>query len=80
MDLLPGFTEYFHGLTSHLRARVWGFTLPYSRRCHASDPQSLHALCSRELANLTLRLIRGWIPGCRKSTTLKAASGSIASA
>ncbi|HHZ6227949.1 TPA: type VI secretion system membrane subunit TssM [Escherichia coli] len=25
MDLLPGFTEYFHGLTSHLRAQVWGF-------------------------------------------------------
>ncbi|NHW64611.1 type VI secretion protein IcmF/TssM N-terminal domain-containing protein, partial [Escherichia coli] len=38
---------------------VWGFTLPYSRRCHASDPQSLHALCSQELANLTLRLDQG---------------------
>lgn len=59
MDLLPGFTEYFHGLTSHLRAQVWGFTLPYSRRRHASDPQSLHALCSQELANLTLRLDQG---------------------
>lgn len=59
MDLLPGFTEYFHGLTSHLRAQVWGFTLPYSRRRHASDPQSLHALCGRELANLTLRLDQG---------------------
>ncbi|HFL6627874.1 TPA: type VI secretion protein IcmF/TssM N-terminal domain-containing protein, partial [Salmonella enterica] len=24
MDLLPGFSEYFRTLTSHLRAQIWG--------------------------------------------------------
>ncbi|EDH8178271.1 type VI secretion system membrane subunit TssM [Salmonella enterica subsp. enterica serovar Typhimurium] len=43
MDLLPGFSEYFRTLTSHLRAQIWGFTLPYSRRRKAGDPQALHA-------------------------------------
>ncbi|VEA39182.1 putative inner membrane protein [Salmonella enterica subsp. enterica] len=42
MDLLPGFSEYFRTLTSHLRAQIWGFTLPYSRRRKAGDPQALH--------------------------------------
>ncbi len=36
MDLLPGFSEYFRTLTSHLRAQIWGFTLPYSRRRKAA--------------------------------------------
>ncbi|MFP1590823.1 type VI secretion protein IcmF/TssM N-terminal domain-containing protein [Escherichia coli] len=49
MDLWPALYAVFPWSTSHLRAQVWGFTLPYSRRCHASDPQSLHALCSQEL-------------------------------
>lgn len=56
MDLLPGFSEYFRTLTSHLRAQIWGFTLPYSRRRKAGDPQALHAACAQELARLTLRL------------------------
>ncbi|ECD3752122.1 TPA: type VI secretion system membrane subunit TssM [Salmonella enterica subsp. enterica serovar Orion] len=43
MDLLPGFSEYFRTLTSHLRAQIWGFTLPYSRRRKTGDPQALHA-------------------------------------
>ncbi len=59
MDLLPGFSEYFRTLTSHLRAQIWGFTLPYSRRRKAGDPQALHAACERELARLTLRLDQG---------------------
>ncbi|MBV7407025.1 type VI secretion system membrane subunit TssM [Enterobacter sp. ENT03] len=59
MDLLPGFTEYFRALTSHLRAQVWGFTLPYSRRRKASDSLALHATCEQELASLTLRLDQG---------------------
>lgn len=59
MDLLPGFTEYFRGLTSHLRTQVWGFTLPYSRKRNSIDLQSRHALCGQELANLTLRLDQG---------------------
>lgn len=46
MDLLPGFSEYFRTLTSHLRAQIWGFTLPYSRRRKAGDPQALHAACT----------------------------------
>ncbi|EAZ9182748.1 type VI secretion system membrane subunit TssM [Salmonella enterica] len=59
MDLLPGFSEYFRTLTSHLRAQIWGFTLPYSRGRKAGDPQALHAACERELARLTLRLDQG---------------------
>ncbi|EIW5747760.1 type VI secretion system membrane subunit TssM [Salmonella enterica] len=59
MDLLPGFSEYFRTLTSHLRAQIWGFTLPYSRRRKAGDPQALHAACAQELARLTLRLDQG---------------------
>ncbi|MGV4277130.1 type VI secretion system membrane subunit TssM [Citrobacter farmeri] len=59
MDLLPGFAEYFRALTSHLRAQVWGFALPYSRRPKANDPQALHATCEQELASLTLRLDQG---------------------
>ncbi|WP_318371748.1 type VI secretion system membrane subunit TssM [Enterobacter sp.] len=59
MDLLPGFSEYFRALTSHLRAQVWGFTLPYSRRRKAGDSQALHATCEQELARLTLRLDQG---------------------
>ncbi|MDL2980716.1 type VI secretion protein IcmF/TssM N-terminal domain-containing protein, partial [Salmonella enterica] len=47
----PGFSEYFRTLTSHLRAQIWGFTLPYSRRRKAGDPQAL--------ARLTLRLDQG---------------------
>ncbi|MDN4552596.1 type VI secretion system protein, partial [Salmonella enterica subsp. enterica serovar Typhimurium] len=53
MDLLPGFSEYFRTLTSHLRAQIWGFTLPYSRRRKTGDPQALHAACAQELARLT---------------------------
>ncbi|HAU6553314.1 TPA: type VI secretion system membrane subunit TssM, partial [Salmonella enterica] len=59
MDLLPGFSEYFRTLTSHLRAQIWGFTLPYSRRRKTGDPQALHAACAQELARLTLRLDQG---------------------
>ncbi|EFT3778623.1 type VI secretion system membrane subunit TssM [Salmonella enterica] len=59
MDLLPGFSDYFRTLTSHLRAQIWGFTLPYSRRRKAGDPQALHAACAQELARLTLRLDQG---------------------
>lgn len=59
MDLLPGFAEYFRALTNHLRAQVWGFALPYCRRCKANDPQALHATCEQELARLTLRLDQG---------------------
>lgn len=79
MDLLPGFSDYFRTLTSHLRAQIWGFSLPYSRRRKAGDPQALHAACAQELARLTLRLDQGLDPGYRKSTTLKAASGCIPS-
>lgn len=50
MDLLPGFSEYFRTLTSHLRAQIWGFTLPYSRRRKAGDPQALHAACAPDAA------------------------------
>ncbi|ELT4732574.1 type VI secretion system membrane subunit TssM [Salmonella enterica] len=59
MDLLPGFSDYFRTLTSHLRAQIWGFSLPYSRRRKAGDPQALHAACAQELARLTLRLDQG---------------------
>lgn len=59
MDLLPGFAEYFRALTSHLRAQVWGFALPYSRRRKANNPQALHATCEQELVRLTLRLDQG---------------------
>ena len=68
MDLLPGFAEYFHGLTSHLRALVWGFTCLCSPQASRQrSAVAACALCGRELANLTLRLDQGWIPGCRKS-------------
>ncbi|EMN7251108.1 type VI secretion system membrane subunit TssM [Salmonella enterica] len=59
MDRLPGFSDYFRTLTSHLRAQIWGFSLPYSRRRKAGDPQALHAACAQELARLTLRLDQG---------------------
>lgn len=59
MDLLPGFAEYFRALTSHLRAQVWGFSLPYSQKRKNGDPQALHAACEEELARLTLRLDQG---------------------
>lgn len=59
MDLLPGFSEYFRTLNSHLRAQIWGFTLPYNRRRKAGDPQALHAACEQELARLTQRLDQG---------------------
>lgn len=59
MDLLPGFSEYFRTLTSHLRAQIWGFTLPYSRKRKVDDPQALHVACERELTRLTLRLDQG---------------------
>lgn len=70
MDLLPGFSEYFRTLTSHLRAQIWGFTLPYSRRRKTGDPQALHAACAQELARLTLRLDQGLdtrLPGQEQS-------------
>ncbi|MDI5754485.1 hypothetical protein MJL79_30315, partial [Salmonella enterica subsp. enterica serovar Montevideo] len=43
------------------RAQIWGFTLPYSRRRKAGDPQALHAACAQELARLTLRLDQGLV-------------------
>ncbi|MDI8800001.1 hypothetical protein MJM59_32595, partial [Salmonella enterica subsp. enterica serovar Montevideo] len=48
---IPG--DAVRTLTSHLRAQIWGFTLPYSRRRKAGDPQALHAACAQELARLT---------------------------
>ncbi|SQJ26760.1 putative inner membrane protein [Salmonella enterica subsp. enterica] len=79
MDLLPGFSEYFRTLTSHLRAQIWGFTLPYSRRRKAGDPQALHAACAQELARLTLRLDQGLDTRLQEEYDLKAASGCIPS-
>ncbi|MGS8690914.1 type VI secretion protein IcmF/TssM N-terminal domain-containing protein, partial [Salmonella enterica subsp. enterica serovar Infantis] len=51
--------EYCRTLTSHLRAHIWGFPVPYSRRRKAGDPQALHAACAQELARLTLRVGKG---------------------
>lgn len=59
MDLLPGFSDYFRTLNSHLRAQIWGFSLPFRRGRKANDPQALRATCTEELARLTLRLDQG---------------------
>lgn len=60
MDLLPGFSEYFRTLTSHLRAQIWGFTLPYSRRRKAGDPQALHAACAQAQADAVADQLSIW--------------------
>lgn len=60
MDLLPGFSEYFRTLTSHLRAQIWGFTLPYSRRRKTGDPQALHAACAQAQADAVADQLSIW--------------------
>lgn len=57
-DLLPGFEEYFHQLTSAGRSQTWGFTLPYGSETQLGA-LALRTKCSEELALLAGQLQKG---------------------
>jgi type VI secretion system protein ImpL len=57
-DLLPGFEEYFHQLTSAGRSQTWGFTLPYGSETQLGA-LALRAKCGEELALLAEQLQKG---------------------
>ncbi|KAF3998079.1 type VI secretion system membrane subunit TssM [Glaciimonas immobilis] len=59
MDILPGFSEYFHSMTAEWRAQIWGFTLPYRKDSEAAKSKDLHARCELELQLLEQRLNAG---------------------
>lgn len=68
MDLLRGFPEYFHALTSERRMQAWGFTLPYQARPGrkgrtaadvAAGRAALRAQVGTELALLRERIEAG---------------------
>ena len=58
MDLLKGFSEYFHDLNSDGRDQVWGFTLPYVRK-QTQSIDDIMRLAEGELDLLTRRLEQG---------------------
>ncbi|TDR32128.1 type VI secretion system membrane subunit TssM [Hydromonas duriensis] len=57
-DLLPGFEEYFHQLTSAGRSQPWGFTLPYGAETQLGA-LALKNKCREELKLLTEQLKKG---------------------
>ncbi|WP_211453603.1 type VI secretion system membrane subunit TssM [Collimonas antrihumi] len=61
MDLLKGFTDYFHSLTAENRAQAWGFTLPYVKTGgkYTARTSPLENELQSELQTLSRRLDDG---------------------
>ncbi|WP_211467335.1 type VI secretion system membrane subunit TssM [Collimonas silvisoli] len=61
MDVLEGFADYFHALTSENRAQAWGFTLPHVKAGANShiDSLALKMQLQAELQALSRRLEDG---------------------
>lgn len=70
MDVLKGFTDYFHSFTSECRAQAWGFTLPYVNAGddNIAESTALHGQLLTELQMLSRRLEDGLQGLLRKET------------